>query len=50
MEFKKDIAHFLFDEARVLEGDRPADPKQFCDRLARLIKRGLALNRKEGEL
>jgi molecular chaperone HtpG len=41
MEFKQDIAHFLFDEARVLEGDRPADPKQFCDRLARLIRRGL---------
>jgi molecular chaperone HtpG len=42
IEFKQDIVHFLFDEARVLEGDRPADPKQFCDRLARLIKRGLA--------
>jgi molecular chaperone HtpG len=41
-EFKQDIAHFLFDEARVLEGDCPADAKQFCNRLARLIKRGLA--------
>lgn len=41
-EFKQDIAQFLLDEARVLEGDRPVDAKQFCDRLARLIKRGLA--------
>jgi molecular chaperone HtpG len=43
-KFKQDIAHFLLDEARVLEGDRPTDFKQFCDRLARLIRRGLATN------
>jgi molecular chaperone HtpG len=42
-EFKSDVAHFLLDEARVLEGERPADAKQFCDRLARLMRRGLAL-------
>ena len=47
-EFKEDIAHFLLDEARVLEGDRPADSKQFCDRLARLIKRGLATKTQGG--
>ena len=41
-EFKRDVAHFLLDEARVLEGDRPADAKQFCNRLARLMRRGLA--------
>ena len=41
-EFKRDMAHFLLDEARVLEGDRPADAKQFCNRLARLMRRGLA--------
>jgi len=41
-EFKQDVAHFLLDEARVLEGDRPADAKQFCNRLARLMRRGLA--------
>jgi molecular chaperone HtpG len=41
-EFKQDVAHFLLDEARVLEGDRPLDAKQFCDRLARLMRRGLA--------
>ena len=41
-EFKRDVAHFLLDEARVLEGDPPADAKQFCNRLARLMRRGLA--------
>ncbi|HEY7663892.1 MAG TPA: molecular chaperone HtpG [Xanthobacteraceae bacterium] len=40
--FKADVAQLLFDEARVLDGERPADPKAFCDRLARLITRGLA--------
>jgi molecular chaperone HtpG len=47
-EFKQDIAHFLLDEARVLEGDRPTDSKQFCDRLARLIRRGLATSTQAG--
>ena len=32
--FKEDAAHLLFDEARVLEGDRPADAKAFSARLA----------------
>ncbi len=41
-ELKQDVAHLLLDEARVLEGDRPLDAKQFCDRLARLMRRGLA--------
>jgi molecular chaperone HtpG len=40
-DLKEDIAHFLFDGARVLEGDRPADSRQFCERLVRLIKRGI---------
>jgi molecular chaperone HtpG len=39
--FKTDAAFLLFDEARVLDGERPADPKMFCDRLARLMRRGL---------
>jgi molecular chaperone HtpG len=47
-ELKEDIAYFLLDEARVLEGDRPADAKQFCNRLARLIKRGLATKTQGG--
>ena len=39
--FKEDAAHLLFDEARVLDGERPSDAKGFSDRLARLITRGL---------
>ena len=39
--FKEDAAHLLFDEARVLEGERPADPRVFSTRLARVLKRGL---------
>jgi len=38
---KQDAAHLLFDEARVLEGDRPADARMFCDRLGRLLTRSL---------
>jgi molecular chaperone HtpG len=37
----KDLAHLLFDEARVLDGDRPTDARMFCNRLARLMRRGL---------
>ena len=40
--FKEDAAHLLFDEARVLEGDRPNDAKSFSERLARLMTRGLS--------
>jgi molecular chaperone HtpG len=39
--FKQDAAHLLLDEARILDGERPADPRMFCDRLARLMRRGL---------
>ncbi len=39
--FKQDAAHLLFDEARILDGERPADAKTFCDRLARVLRRGL---------
>jgi molecular chaperone HtpG len=39
--FKEDAAHLLFDEARVLDGERPADARSFSDRLARVIERGL---------
>jgi molecular chaperone HtpG len=39
--FKEDAAHLLFDEARLLDGDRPADARQFSDRLARVLERGL---------
>jgi molecular chaperone HtpG len=39
--FKEDAAHLLFDEARVLDGDRVSDARSFSERLARLIGRGL---------
>jgi molecular chaperone HtpG len=39
--FKEDAAHLLFDEARVLDGERPADARSFSDRLARVLGRGL---------
>ncbi|MER8630645.1 molecular chaperone HtpG [Mesorhizobium opportunistum] len=40
--FKDDAAHLLYDEARVLDGDKPADARAFSDRLARLIARGIS--------
>jgi molecular chaperone HtpG len=41
LAFKQDAAHLLFDEARVLDGERPADARTFCDRLGRLLTRSL---------
>src|SRR5712671_6936788 len=41
LAFRQDAAHLLFDEARVLDGDRPADARMFCDRLARILTRSL---------
>jgi molecular chaperone HtpG len=43
--FKEDAAHLLFDEARLRDGDRPADAKAFSDRLARVLGRGLRQSR-----
>jgi molecular chaperone HtpG len=39
--FKEDAAHLLYDEARVLDGERPSDARSFSERLARVIGRGL---------
>jgi molecular chaperone HtpG len=39
--FKEDAAHLLFDEARVLDGERPGDARSFSQRLGRIISRGL---------
>ncbi|HUD88134.1 MAG TPA: molecular chaperone HtpG [Xanthobacteraceae bacterium] len=39
--FKEDAAHLLLDEARVLDGDRPADARSFSERLARVLGRSL---------
>jgi molecular chaperone HtpG len=36
---KEDAAHLLLDEARVLEGDRPADARSFSGRLARVLEK-----------
>jgi molecular chaperone HtpG len=40
--FKEDAAHLLFDEARVLDGERPADARAFSARLARVLGKGLS--------
>jgi len=40
-EFREDVAHLLYDEARVLDGDKPVDATDFSARLARLIARGV---------
>ncbi len=39
--FKEDAVHLLFDEARVLDGERPSDAKLFSGRLGRVLERGL---------
>jgi molecular chaperone HtpG len=39
--FKEDAARLLFDEALVLDGERPGDPRAFSERLARVLGRGL---------
>lgn len=41
LAFRQDIAHLLYDEARVLDGDKPADPKAFSQRLASIVTRAL---------
>ena len=38
---KEDAAHLLLDEARVLEGDRPADPRSFSERLGRVLEKSV---------
>lgn len=40
--FRKDALWLLLDEARVLDGDRPANPKAFAERLSRVFDRALA--------
>jgi len=38
----EDIAHLLYDEARVLDGDKPLDAKLFSERMSRVVSRALA--------
>jgi molecular chaperone HtpG len=37
--FREDVAHLLYDEARIADGEPPADPRAFSARLARVIGR-----------
>jgi molecular chaperone HtpG len=39
--FKEDTARLLFDEARMLDGEPPDDPRSFSERLTRVIGRSL---------
>jgi molecular chaperone HtpG len=39
--YKEDAAHLLLEEARLLDGERPADARQFADRLSRVLTRGV---------
>lgn len=39
--FREDAAHLLLDEARISDGEQPADPRAFSARLARLFDRAL---------
>jgi molecular chaperone HtpG len=38
---RDDAAHLLLDEARILDGELPADARAFSQRLARVMRRGL---------
>ncbi|ASW08775.1 molecular chaperone HtpG [Rhizobium sp. 11515TR] len=38
---RDDAAFLLLDQARVLDGDKPADPRAFAERLARLMEKAL---------
>jgi molecular chaperone HtpG len=40
-ELKQDAAHLLLDEALILDGERPSDPKDFSDRLARILRQSI---------
>ena len=40
-DFRSDSVWLLLEEARILDGDKPKDPRQFAERLARLFTRAL---------
>ncbi|WP_040457429.1 molecular chaperone HtpG [Hoeflea sp. 108] len=44
LPFRQDVVHLLYDEARVLDGDKPADAKAFSQRMSRLIARSVPAN------
>jgi molecular chaperone HtpG len=39
--FRDDAVQLLLDQARVLDGDKPENPRAFADRLARIMERAL---------
>ena len=41
-ELREDAAHLLFDEARLLDGEAPADASAFARRLGRVMSRAIA--------
>ncbi|MDE1996055.1 MAG: molecular chaperone HtpG, partial [Rhizobiaceae bacterium] len=41
LPFREDAAWLLLDQARVLDGDKPADPRAFADRLSRVFEKAL---------
>jgi molecular chaperone HtpG len=48
LAFKEDAVHLLLDQAHLLDGEQPDDPRSFSDRLARVIGRGLPADAKAG--
>ncbi|KSV83615.1 heat shock protein Hsp90 [Sinorhizobium fredii USDA 205] len=43
--FREDAVKLLLDQARVLDGDKPEDPRAFAERLSRVFGRALQANR-----
>ena len=43
LPFRQDMVHLLYDEARILDGDKPKDAKVFSQRISTLIERSLAV-------
>lgn len=39
----EDAAHLLFDQARIVEGEAPADPQAFVRRFSQMMERGLVV-------
>ncbi|MGO7205359.1 molecular chaperone HtpG, partial [Rhizobium ruizarguesonis] len=39
--YQEDAAFLLLDQARILDGDRPANPRRFAERLARVFQRSV---------
>lgn len=44
LSFRQDAVHLLYDEARILDGDKPDDARAFSQRLTRLIERSVRAN------